>query len=164
MSSPSGLELVSKVLWVARKECEEQQEDLHYKAIWKKMASLGVYLRLQTRYHDQLSPRYIGEDQQSPSLNWSNCEGEYKFLNKTELDKFLTMDGMPTAARALLYTMTGKHEICEYPPVWMAFTGIIDAGKYPIVRCMDKIIDPTTFRFWPTIPTTHTPTVCTAPT
>ena len=121
--------LISKLVDIASDECTEQQEDLDDDIAREKMANLGVYLQLQTRYHNQLSARYIGEDDNSTDINWSNCEGEYKFWDKGEMAKFIKNDGMPTAARALLFTMTGNHEICESPPIWMGFTGIIDEGK-----------------------------------
>lgn len=71
----------------------------------------------------------IGEPYDAPGLTLANREGEYKFWDKSNLELFYKVDGMPTAARALLFAMRGMHEIGERHDVWMAFVGRIDQGE-----------------------------------
>ena len=136
--------LLFELIKLAKQEAKNQFEDLRNETSWNEMVKSGVYQQLVIRpggpdYVVSGRGRYLGEPGTAEGIMWSNCEGEYKFWDKKELDTFMKVDGNPTAARALLLSMTGHHRISEEIDVWMAFSGIIDKGKLPRPRCNIKI-------------------------
>lgn len=89
----------------------------------------GPNLQLEVR-EESCGGRILGEASDAPYLNPSNREGEYRFVDESNLKRFMRIDGMPTAKRALLYVMRNRNEISEREDVWMTFVGSLDEGKH----------------------------------
>ncbi|KAJ4359954.1 uncharacterized protein N0V89_000513 [Didymosphaeria variabile] len=142
-------QLLNELIELARQEATEQFQDVWHLSANTEEQEPGVHLQLDFRDHADRGGRYIGELRNATGLNRNNREGEYKFWDESNLKLFWRVDGMPTAARALLYTMRKKHEICETPDVWMGFVGSIDEELGPAKPCrlrLQSILGP--LKFW----------------
>ncbi|KAF2443135.1 hypothetical protein P171DRAFT_487089 [Karstenula rhodostoma CBS 690.94] len=144
-------QLLIELIKLAREEASEQLKD-----VWNLPAPTmpkpqDPYLQLDLR--DEASGgRFLNEPDEASHLNRDNREGEYKFLDESNLQLFMRIDGMPTAKRALLYVMRKKHEISDTADVWMTFVGEIDEDLGPVqphrIR-LQTILEP--LKFWDTL-------------
>lgn len=132
--------LLYEIIGFAKDEAAKQLNDINDADAYEHMAKSGCYLQLQIRDHNEHGGRWIGQPSDASGVNWATCEGEYKFWDEAAQKVFMRIDGMPTAARALLFAMRGLHKFHKTRSVDMGFTGIIDQGKSTSLKVIEKSV------------------------
>jgi hypothetical protein len=154
----STKQLLAGLIKLAQKQATEQLQDLRHLPEPANEEPKHAYLQLDLRDAACAAGggRFVDEPFNAPGLNRNTREGEYKFVDETNLKLFWRIDGNPTAKRALLFTMFNNHKICEKTDVWMAFVGCIDddlglATSHPVR--LQSILGPQ--KFWDNLPKEH---------
>ncbi|KAL1594286.1 hypothetical protein SLS60_010043 [Paraconiothyrium brasiliense] len=132
-------QLLVEMIRLAQQQATEQLQDVWHLSAYTEEKKPDVYLQLDIHDHANRGGRYVGEPHNATGVNRNNREGEYKFWDESNMKLFWKIDGMPTATRALLYTMRKIHEISETPDVWMGFVGSIDKELGPAKPCRFRL-------------------------